>query len=74
MDGVTSLVEMISNRFIYIVSKVCGVSRVEHVSWASLEGRGGGGLTEHSCYEIDITNGLNFGFVRQKRKSPTFQL
>ena len=62
MNGVTSLVKMISNRFIYIVSKVCGVSRVEHVSWASLEG--GGGLTEHSCYEIDITNGLNFGFVR----------
>ena len=39
-----------------------GVSRVEHVSWAPLEG--GGGAIEHICYEIDITNGLNFGYVR----------
>ena len=29
-----------------------------------LKGGGGAGLTEHSCYDIDITNGLNFGFVR----------
>ena len=29
-----------------------------------LKGRGGGGVvTEHSCYEINITYGLNFGFV-----------
>ena len=43
-----------------------GVSRVEHVSWAPLEGGGGGkgGAIEHICYEIDITNGLNFGYVR----------
>ena len=42
-------------------------------------GGGGGGAPLNRfvfdiCYPIDIFNGLNFGFVKLTRNSPTFQV